>query len=172
MSFFVTSVGNATGNFGGLLGADGRCQALAAGKGLGGKIWHAYLSTGDEDARTRIGAGPWYNQKGKLIAVNVDALHTNNIAQEDILDENGNAVPLTERSILTGTDADGTFTGYSCNGWLSQTNQSSASCGRVDSSATGNPSDRWNAGASVNGCSPQALANANNGGRIYCFVTN
>ena len=44
MSFFVSSATSATGNLGGLAGADRRCQDLAAAAGAGGKTWRAYLS--------------------------------------------------------------------------------------------------------------------------------
>src|SRR5690606_34231204 len=44
LSFFVSSTGSATGNLGGLDGADKRCQDLAAAVGAGGKTWRAYLS--------------------------------------------------------------------------------------------------------------------------------
>src|SRR5258708_2433924 len=79
MSFFITSVGKGDGaNLGGLAGADAHCQALAAAVGRGGVTWHAYLSTqgpGAVNARDRIGAGPWYNQKGQKIGDNVAQLH-------------------------------------------------------------------------------------------------
>src|SRR5258708_1578762 len=75
MSFFVTSVGMGHGaNLGGVAGADAHCQQLATAVGAGGKTWHAYLSTqarGGQpavNARDRIGAGPWYNAKGEMIA--------------------------------------------------------------------------------------------------------
>jgi len=79
MSFFVTSAGSGKGgDLGGIAGADARCQMLAAAAGSTGKTWHAYLSTqgqGAVNARDRIGAGPWYNAKGQLLAQNVADLH-------------------------------------------------------------------------------------------------
>ncbi|TIW00070.1 MAG: hypothetical protein E5V85_05340, partial [Mesorhizobium sp.] len=60
MSFFVTSVGSGKGaDLGGLKGADAHCASLAEAAGVTGKTWHAYLSTSAEDARDRIGKGPW-----------------------------------------------------------------------------------------------------------------
>ena len=44
-SFFVTSDVSATGNLGGLKGADAHCQKLAAAAGAGSRTWRAYLST-------------------------------------------------------------------------------------------------------------------------------
>ena len=79
MGFFVTSANPGQGaNFGGLAGADRYCQALATKVGAGGRTWHAYLSTTAAagspavNARDRIGAGPWYNAKGTLVAANLD----------------------------------------------------------------------------------------------------
>ena len=42
MTFFVTSTGKGDGaNLGGLAGADGHCQFLAAAVGAGGSTWRA-----------------------------------------------------------------------------------------------------------------------------------
>src|SRR5205807_4047321 len=82
MSFFVTSVGKGDGaNYGGLAGADAYCQSMAAAAGRGGSTWHAYLSQQAKNgmpainARDRIGNGPWYNQKGQMIARDIGTLH-------------------------------------------------------------------------------------------------
>src|SRR5262245_1332304 len=77
MSFFVTSAGPGDGaNLGGLAGADAHCQKLAKAAGASGKTWHAYLSSSTENARDRIGAGPWHNAKGEMIANDVADLHS------------------------------------------------------------------------------------------------
>lgn len=75
MSFFVTSTGSGKGaDFGGIVGADKHCQALAAAAGAGNKTWRAYLSASATansaavNARDRIGTGPWQNAKGVVIA--------------------------------------------------------------------------------------------------------
>src|SRR5215471_10784954 len=84
MTFFVTSAGSGKGaDLGGLQGADAHCQSLAQGAGAGSHTWHAYLSTQAADgaavnARDRIGAGPWKNAKGEVIAQSVDDLHSAN----------------------------------------------------------------------------------------------
>jgi hypothetical protein len=101
MGFFITSTTpTGSGNLGGLSGADKICQDLAAGAGAGNRAWHAYLSTQPgpagpgEDARNRIGRGPWYNAKNVLIAANVEDLHgdnardRNNIQKSAALTEN------------------------------------------------------------------------------------
>ena len=66
VSFFVTSATNATGNLGGLAGADATCQQLATAAGHGARTWRAYLSVERDaannnqptHARDRIGTGP------------------------------------------------------------------------------------------------------------------
>ncbi|TIW38148.1 MAG: hypothetical protein E5V61_32545, partial [Mesorhizobium sp.] len=90
MSFFVTSVGSGKGaDLGGLKGADAHCASLAEAAGVKGKTWHAYLSTGAEDARDRIGKGPWFNAKGEKIADDVASLHgdANAISKQTALNE-------------------------------------------------------------------------------------
>ncbi|MFO1072008.1 MAG: hypothetical protein U1E17_04760 [Geminicoccaceae bacterium] len=84
-----------------------------------GHTWRAYLSAGARrpaavDARTRIGAGPWRNAKGVVIATSVAELHgENNITKATALTEGGQAVngrgdtPNTH-DMLTGTQPDGT----------------------------------------------------------------
>jgi hypothetical protein len=82
LTLFVTSVGPGQGaDLGGLAGADRHCQQLASAAGAGSKTWHAYLSTqgaGAENARDRIGKGPWVNAKGARIAKDVADLHSSN----------------------------------------------------------------------------------------------
>jgi hypothetical protein len=111
----VTSTGPGKGaDLGGLEGADQHCQALAKAAGAGDRIWHAYLSTQAPalndpkfvNARDRIGAGPWQNAKGVVIARSVDELHSpnNNVTKQTALDEKGqvvNAPQGTRRTITT-----------------------------------------------------------------------
>ena len=81
MSFFVTSEGVAQGgHLGGLAGADRQCQTLAKAVGAADRTWRAYLSTSFKgapaaNAGDRIGAGPWYNAKGVLVARGPIDLH-------------------------------------------------------------------------------------------------
>ena len=106
MSFFVTSAGLGKGaDLGGLAGADRHCQQLAAAAGAGKKQWHAYLSTTAADggkavnARDRIGKGPWHTFEGRLVARNVDELHTlNGINRMTALTEKGTKVNARLRS--------------------------------------------------------------------------
>ena len=146
MTFFVTSVGLGKGaDLGGLAGADRHCQQLASGAGAGSKTWHAYLSTqgaGAENARDRIGKGPWVNAKGVTIAKDVAELHgnINNLTKQTALTEkgevnNGRGDTPNKHDILTGSQADGTaFSGSddrTCKNWTSST-QGAAMLGHAD----------------------------------------
>src|SRR5688572_31574968 len=109
MTFFVTSepIGDG-GNLGGLAGADAQCQKLAQAVGAGNRTWRAYLSTQARpgqpavNARDRIGAGPWYNFDGVMIARDAAHLHGdtlelarlgNNLHKRTGLTEQGQIVP-------------------------------------------------------------------------------
>lgn len=116
MSFFITSQGVGDGaNLGGLAGADAHCQRLAEAAGVTGKTWKAYLSASTENARDRIGSGPWHNAKGEVIAANLDELHSeaNKISKQTGLTETGEMVKgrgdePNMHDILTGSTAEGT----------------------------------------------------------------
>src|SRR5262245_55867886 len=100
VSFFVTSVTSTTGNLGGLAGADATCQRLAAAIGQGGRTWRAYLSVerdpsnGNQPthARDRIGAGPWSNASGVVVANTVAELHTRTGDVNVFVDERGQRI--------------------------------------------------------------------------------
>ena len=103
MSFFVTSAGSGKGgDLGGIAGADAICQKLATDAGAGGKTWRAYLSSNTPagggqavNARDRIGAGPWVNAKGVVVAKDLADLHGNpNINKDTLLDEKGNRIKV------------------------------------------------------------------------------
>ena len=197
MSFFVSSTGGGKGaDLGGLAGADALCQKLAAAAGAGSKTWRAYLSVPGEfpsqakpqgvasvNARDRIGAGPWYNAKGELIARDVAHLHNgNNLSKETALDEKGNVVKgrgdnPNEHDILTGSRADGTAfspaSDTTCKAWTSSTD-GSAIVGHHD--RTGplpeNWAKSWNFSHQSAGCSQEALVRTGGSGRLYCFAAN
>jgi hypothetical protein len=177
MSFFVTSRQNGYGDLGGLDGADATCTALATAVGAGNKTWHAYLSGGTAqnpvNARDRIGAGPWYNAKGVLLAQNLTALHARSGDAEVFLDEHGTKIPAIEHDILTGSDANGNaITDATCDGWTSSTSVQAEvghSDGLADSTASQTPTS-WNAAHLNFSCgdtAPPAGA-----GRFYCFALN
>jgi hypothetical protein len=186
MGFFVTSVGIGNGgNLGGLEGADAHCQALAEAVGAGNREWRAYLSTEEPDkrgvfARSRIGAGPWYNARGELIAVDLDNLHISpNIFQRTALDEKGNEVKgryhdVNEHDMLTGTQEDGTAyfpddKDHTCNNWTSS-GEGSAQVGHHDRHGGGNTS--WNSAHPSRGCSQEALQSTGGAGLFYCFTAD
>jgi hypothetical protein len=196
MGFFITSVGSGKGaDLGGLAGADAHCQKLAAAAGAGNKTWKAYLSLPPAfpqgsnpavpavDARSRIGAGPWFNAKGELIARDLDHLHNgNNLNKNTALDEKGNLVKgrgdtPNEHDILTGSRADGTAfapqTDTTCKAWTSSTD-GSAIVGHHDRMAPvpGNWGASWNFSHQSAGCSQSALVSTGGSGRFYCFAAN
>lgn len=190
LSFFVTSVGTGSigGSVGGLAGADAFCQTLAAAAGAGDKTWHAYLSSSSEDARDRIGTGPWYNARLQEIAADVDSLHENGIPRllwgvtEDpdgeglVIDENGGLVPLTEHDIVTGSTAEGTLSaGRTCLDWTSASESDVAQVGHSDIAPPGFMIEgvdiqSWNSAHDTVSCTEQGLAERRGAGRFYCFA--
>lgn len=192
LSFFVTSVGSGAkgGNLGGLAGADQICADLAATVGAGDREWRAYLSTSTEDARDRIGTGPWYNARLQEIAPDVQTLHDAEIPRllwgvtDDpegkglVIDEHGNLVPLSEHDIITGSHKDGTvFEGRTCLDWTSASDSEVAQVGHSDLAppdvTLGGP-DRlsWNSAHETVSCTEQGLAEREGAGRMYCFAAD
>ncbi|MBY0268910.1 MAG: hypothetical protein K2X06_03470 [Burkholderiales bacterium] len=190
MSFFVTSAGLGKGaDLGGLAGADRHCQQLAAAAGAGKKQWRAYLSTtaGDGEkavnARDRIGKGPWYNFEGRLIARNVDELHTlNGINRMTALTEkgtkvNGRADSPNMHDILTGSTPDGKVAvgdkDTTCGNWT-KSGDGSAIVGHHDrwGLRDDEPARSWNASHPSRGCSQDNLRASGGAGMFYCFAAN
>ena len=179
MTFFITSQGPGDGaNLGGLEGADAHCQRLAEAAGSSGKTWRAYLSTSTVDARTRIGAGPWHNASGALIAENLDALHgpANAISKETGLTEKGEPVngrgdDPNQHDILTGSMADGTRAEQTCGNWTLN-GEGSAIVGHHDRIGLNDdaPSKSWNASHPSRGCGQDALRGTGGNGYFYCFA--
>lgn len=193
MSFFVTSRGGPDGaNFGGLAGADALCTTLAAAVSpeLGAKTWAAYLSTTAVNARDRIGAGPWFNAAGVLVATDADQL-TDAAALEATwatgdatiaLDELGAQVPAggaggVQHDILTGTLADGTVAaGFTCGDWTLTTGN--VEIGHSNRQGGGAAPTSWSSAHDAPaGCAPPGAPAPNvtsGGGRgsIYCFEVN
>jgi hypothetical protein len=182
MSFFVTSAnpGNG-GELGGLEGADAHCAALAEAAGVGGKTWAAYLSTSTEDARDRIGGGPWVNAEGVVIAESVEALHGegNNISKETALDEtgavvNGRGDEPNRHDILTGSLPDGTAAEQTCEDWTSAGAETAGMVGHHDRMGLDDSeaARSWNSShSSRGGCGMEALRGTGGDGLFYCFAT-
>ncbi len=191
MSFFITSANPGKGaDLGGLKGADAYCAQLAEAAGVKGKTWRAYLSAGAtadnamENARDRIGDGPWFNAKGDLIAENVYRLHSdeNNLNKNTAVTEKGEIVSgrgdeVNVHDILTGSTMDGMLAvdpdkkDTTCNNWTSGS-EGSAIVGHhdrvgIDDSA---PMKSWNASHASRGCSLENLKSTGGGGLFYCFA--
>jgi hypothetical protein len=189
MGFFVTSTGLGRGaDLGGLAGADRHCQTLAEDAGAGGRTWRAYLSTSAEgstpavNARDRIGAGPWRNAKGVLIAENVEQLHqSNRIAKDTALTEKGDVVngrgdTPNMHDILTGSQADGTAfpaggNDLSCRNWT-HSGEGAAMVGHHDRTGLDDSAaaKSWNTSHPTRGCSQDALKATGGAGLFYCFA--
>jgi hypothetical protein len=178
MNFFVSSVGSGRGgNLGGVVGADALCAGLAAAAGSQRRQWRAYLSAPASgahrriDARTRIGAGPWFNFRGVLIAATVAELHGagNRIAAGTALNEHGRRMD-TRHDILTGSAPDGTLAksqeDLTCRGWTSA-GPGMAMVGHAD--RVGGVA-AWNSAHITYGCSLPALAEGGGNGSVYCFA--
>jgi hypothetical protein len=191
MTFFIADAVPGTGNLGGLAGADQICQNLAQANGAGGHVWHAYLSTqatpqaAGVNARGRIGAGPWYNAKGAMIAANVADLHgdnqrdRNSIQKINALNEKGQMLKgfgdmPNEHDILTGSDSDGRAfpagLDTTCNNWTSDGTDHKSMLGHMDRSGGGNTS--WNSAHMSRDCTKAGLIATGGAGHIYCFATN
>jgi hypothetical protein len=176
MSFFVSSEGSGArgGNFGGLEGADAFCQELADAAGVGERTWHAYLSTTTENARDRIGPGPWFNFAGDMVAADVESLHADGISNNDpqhVLTEYGEIVEVgDDYDILTGSNEDGTPHEDNCNDWTSDTDEFETRVGHSIWSDDPDTPRSWNSAHSTNGCSEADFMSDACRGRIYCFA--
>jgi len=194
MSFFVTSQGSGKGaDLGGLAGADAICQRLAASAGRGEATWHAYISTEGPDgvnARDRIGNGPWYNQRGQLIARNLSELHGDTLEQARLGNGVAKTSDLTEKGeivngvgdnpnrhdMLTGSTPEGkAFTDgkdHTCKNYTSSDDEQGVNVqlGHSDRQGAGNNS--WNSAHASAGCSQQALVRTGGAGLFYCFAVN
>ena len=180
MTFFVTSVGLGDGaNLGGLAGADAHCMKLAEAVGSTGKTWVAYLSAEGTNAKERIGAGPWQNFKGDVIATDVANLHSesNNITKETALSETGAITKgrgddPNQHDMLTGTNADGTLAaGQTCGDWTLD-GEGTAMLGHSDRMGpdTLATATSWNAAHGSRGCSQDNLVSTGGAGLFYCFA--
>ncbi|QKC97611.1 hypothetical protein [Mesorhizobium sp. NZP2298] len=184
MSFFVTSVGSGKGaDLGGLKGADAHCASLAEAAGVTGKTWHAYLSTSAEDARDRIGKGPWFNAKAEKIADDVASLHgdSNGITKQTALSEKGEVVAgrgdtPNRHDMLTGSKPDGTrIADQTCGDWTMSGAEGAAMMGHHDRTGLDDSAaaKSWNSShASRGGCSQEALKGTGGDGLFYCFATD
>ena len=189
VGFFVTSQTSATGNLGGLAGADATCQRLAAAAGHGSRTWRAYLSverdaaSGNQavHARDRIGSGPWYNAALGLVANNLVELHARAGDAAVFLDERGQRIngqwtgspTPNQHDILTGSNADGTLMrGFTCADWTSSASSDVGQVGHSDgmgpNQSTAGALASWNSAHANQNCADTAPRGG--GGRFYCFA--
>jgi hypothetical protein len=124
----------------GLEGADKICQTLATDVGFGSKTWKAFLSaTKGTDGQpvhaiNRIGEGPWYDRRGRLIAMNKAGLTgTGNrpmgeaAAVNDLPDETGQGTKRLgdTHDTITGSNRQGMLAATdpvrTCQDWTSTT---------------------------------------------------
>jgi hypothetical protein len=190
-SFFISSTGGPLGgdfrrtaaDTDGLAGADEFCRtkAAAAVPAAANKMWRAYLSTATVNARDRIGAGPWFNKNGVMVATSVANLHdaaANMLNKTNSVDENGAVVNgagdnPNVHDIITGTLANGMAAPTHCNNWTSSAaNGVTAQVGHHDRMGGGQAPTSWNAAHTSQGCSAQAFINTGGRGSIYCFAAN
>jgi len=189
MSFFVTSAGPGKGaDLGGLEGADAHCATLAKAAGASKTNWKAYLSTtapqgeAGVNARDRIGAGPWQNVKGVVIANDVNDLHseTANLTKETAVNEKGEIVmgrgdAINMHDILTGSDPLGMYStaggDTTCKNWTSSA-EGSAIVGHHDRMGLKDTRHMkaWNSSHGSAGCAQDALVKTGGAGLFYCFA--
>lgn len=194
MTFFVTSIGPGKGgDLGGLAGADQHCRTLATAAGGGVRPWRAYLSTQAPaladprfvNARDRIGAGPWQNAMGVVIARNVDDLHSagSKLNKQTALNERGQAVNSRSETpnnhdILTGSRHDGTafpgapFPDMTCGNWSKGGADGSAMTGHFDRAGPIDAewANSWNSAHPTVGCNLDAMRKTGGAGLYYCFA--
>jgi len=173
-----------TGPGAGLRGADKICETIAEMSMPGSKVkqWRAFLSvSADEngnqvDARDRVGNGPWYDRKGRLLAPTLEDLinerpqNGDAAIQNDLPNEFGipnhrpDGVDVDNHHMITGSNAEGRLAGASstCQDWTSVSGSDRATCGfawpRGGAHKTtwtgpgGGGSGNWMTGFTSNGC--------------------
>ncbi|MDQ3298049.1 MAG: hypothetical protein M3619_15790 [Myxococcota bacterium] len=183
-SFFITSTGGPNGgNLGGLVGADEICRtkAVAALPEASTRTWRAYLSTDAENAKDRIGAGPWFNRAGVMVASSVANLHdaaANMLTKASSTDEtgavvNGSGDNPNQHDILTGSTVAGVSSGNHCANWTSAVATGvTAQVGHHDRIGGGANPTSWNAAHATSGCSAAAFAGSGGRGSFYCFASD
>ncbi|MFL5291871.1 MAG: hypothetical protein ACJ79U_10180, partial [Myxococcales bacterium] len=152
--------------------------------------WHAYLSTtkpggeAGENARDRIGKGPWKNFNGVVVAKNVADLHSdkNKISKQTALTEKGEQVSgrgdaVNMHDILTGSDPQGMYStaggDTTCGNWA-KSGDGSAIVGHHDRQGLKETRHMksWNSAHGTRGCGEEALKSTGGAGLLYCFVPN
>lgn len=151
---FVTSLSFVPKSFGGLEGADGKCNGLAAAAGLDGHFV-AWLSTSTVDAKDRLGsASAWRNTQNNPFADQPSELFGDEQVYQPVrFDENGDVVTGL---VATGTSPSGVAAAENCNDWSSD----SGSVALVTGEPTAG-SALWTAAYDGSSCADQY--------HLYCF---
>lgn len=105
------------GNFGGLDGADQKCQGRANVANLGG-VWKAWLSDGTNSASSRLNhfTGPYILLDGTVVVDNWTDL-TDNTLDRNINMTEMKKIDSNFSTVWTGTDPLGNSTGKNCVNW-------------------------------------------------------
>lgn len=182
----------------GLSGADAICQEIASRVCFGHKTWKAFLSTSEVDAITRIGTGPWYDYAGNLVANDTDSLLSDErpeggccdsgvydelgVFHNGTTDVNNDGMDDDDHDVLTGTNADGEYDGFSCEDWTSTTATDNGDGPRCGHSWPANSGQSWVEAHRVRGCAAGVNFEQNGPGfgdtvgagggygALYCFA--
>lgn len=138
----------------GLEGADAICQEIATRVCHGGKTWKAFLSTSAVDAIDRVGSGPWYDYAGQLVAENTAGLVSGDrpsggccdlgvydelgVFHDGSTDVNSDGLDDDDHDVLTGSNSEGRYSGFSCEDWTSTTAEGEATGGGRPGGGGGN----------------------------------
>lgn len=123
--FVSSSVHN--GDLGGRAGADEICAERAAAESLDG-TWVALLSTTDLDARDALPLeGPVVDMHGRRIADGLDDLWDGELLGDFSINENGDSLLVPQG--WTGTLADGSSSGETCEDWTTGAGEPKGSVG-------------------------------------------
>jgi hypothetical protein len=190
----------------GLSGADEICRQIAetAMPGAGQKTWRAFLSVTKGpngtpiNAIDRVGEGPWYDRKGRILAMNkadlaqvrpsgADPAIINDFPNEDGVPNRApdGTIEVDNHDFLTGASATGTLFnmdwGYTCHDWTSKVGSDGKP--RVGHSWPRMGSgENWMSALNEGGCAPgvnvvemggprEATVGSGGGyGGIYCFA--
>jgi hypothetical protein len=203
-SFFVTSLAAIRresgsengfgGDLGGLMGADEICTRIAEKSmaGAGAKGWRAFLSTSTVNAIDRVGAGPWYDRTGRLIAQDKQGLLMERPdGDESIIDDLPNEDGVANRAgtgsgdddnhdTITGSNEDGEWDGGStCEDWTSATGSDGP---RIGHSWPAQSGEGWIEAHTAPGCAPSVnlvqsgggsgdgIGNGGGYGGFYCLA--
>lgn len=150
MGFFVSTT-QVQGNIG-VANADAQCTALAGKVGdCAKRPWRAYLSTSGQNARDRIGNGPWYNLSGQLFSANLQSLFSTAPQQSLFLTETG--TDASAFTVWTGSTNTGTVAANTCSDFTLNSGQ-----GQM-----GTPQSFWS------DTTNQSCGNSKN---LYCFASD